>query len=63
VYLLCAQKRLRHLRVGLGRGTIRVPESAIQEYIAGATVQPDQPTAPAKVRTRPIKPRRLRMPS
>ena len=41
VYLLCAKKRLRHIRVGVGRGTIRVPPSALQEYISGATVGTD----------------------
>jgi excisionase family DNA binding protein len=64
VYLLCARKRLRHIRVGIGRGTIRVPDSALQEYITGATVRSDRPTAPEKRRSRPFNPsRHLRMPS
>ena len=42
VYLLCAQGRLVHLRVGAGgRGTIRVREEDLQIFIEGATVQPE----------------------
>lgn len=32
VYALCAKKRIRHERHGLGRGTIRIPEDALEEY-------------------------------
>lgn len=35
---LCARKRLRHERHGLGRGTIRIPEDAIEEYRRSVTV-------------------------
>jgi excisionase family DNA binding protein len=38
VYALCAGRRLRHVRVGLGRGTIRIPEDAVDEYLRGRTV-------------------------
>jgi excisionase family DNA binding protein len=38
VYALCLQRRLRHERHGLGRGTIRIPEEAIEEYRASVTV-------------------------
>ena len=39
VYALCAQKRLRHERHGLGRGVIRIPEEAIEEYRRSHTVE------------------------
>ena len=40
VYGLCARKRIRHERHGLGRGTIRIPEDALEEYRRGVTVAP-----------------------
>jgi excisionase family DNA binding protein len=38
VYALCARRRLRHSRVGLGRGKISISEDAISEYLKGAEV-------------------------
>jgi excisionase family DNA binding protein len=38
IYALCASKKLRHERHGLGRGTIRIPEDALEEYRRGVTV-------------------------
>lgn len=38
VYSLCAAKKLRHVRVGVGRGKILVPADAIAEYLAKGTV-------------------------
>jgi excisionase family DNA binding protein len=32
VYALCARKRIRHERHGFGRGIIRIPEEALEEY-------------------------------
>ncbi len=32
VYSLCSQGLLRHYRVGIGRGVLRIPEDAINEY-------------------------------
>jgi excisionase family DNA binding protein len=46
VYQLCSRKKLRHLRLGVGRGCVRIPASALDEFIKGATVQPEEPTAP-----------------
>jgi excisionase family DNA binding protein len=47
VYGLCGRKRLRHERHGLGRGTIRIPEDALDEYrrsvTVGATAAAHQP--------------------
>ena len=38
VYALCAAKKLRHVRVGVGRGKIVVPDAAIEEYLTEQTV-------------------------
>ncbi len=38
IYGLCAAKRLRHERHGLGRGKIKIPEDAIEEYRRSVTV-------------------------
>lgn len=46
VYAMCQQKRLRHFRVGTGRGTIRIREEDLAEFIEGASVQPEEPAAP-----------------
>jgi excisionase family DNA binding protein len=45
VYALCSRKRLRHERHGLGRGKIKIPEDAIEEYRRSVTVPADTPTA------------------
>jgi excisionase family DNA binding protein len=39
VYSLCAAKKLRHVRVGVGRGKILVPPDAVAEYLAKGTVK------------------------
>lgn len=63
VYVLCSRKRLRHVRVGVGRGTIRIPDSALSEFIAGATVGPAPPAgrAPLPVGPKPPKLRHVRV--
>jgi len=38
VYALCARKRIRHERHGLGRGTIKITEEALKEYRQTVTV-------------------------
>lgn len=38
VYALCAAKKLRHQRVGVGRGKILISVEAIAEYLAKGTV-------------------------
>ena len=38
VYSLIAARKLRHSRVGLGRGRIVIPAEAVEEYLAGTTV-------------------------
>ena len=43
VYGLCARKRLRHERYGLGRGVIKIPEDAIDEFRRSVTIgEPDE---------------------
>jgi excisionase family DNA binding protein len=59
VYSLCAQKRIRHERHGLGRGTIRIPEDAIDEYRKSVTVAPVGPALP--VVTKPPKLKHLKL--
>lgn len=39
VYALCAARKLRHQRVGVGRGKIVIPPDAIAEYLAVGTVK------------------------
>lgn len=36
VYALCAQGKLEHERYGIGRGTIRITESALADFRTGA---------------------------
>jgi excisionase family DNA binding protein len=40
VYGLCSRRKIRHERIGLGRGTIRIPEDAVEEYRRSVTVAP-----------------------
>ena len=43
VYGLCAAGRIRHERHGLGRGTIRIPREALDEYRQAAEIKPAAP--------------------
>lgn len=47
VYSLCSSGKLRYCRVGHGRGRIRIPEEAIQEYLARCTfgIREEKPAA------------------
>jgi excisionase family DNA binding protein len=45
VYALVASGRLRHYRVGVGRGTIRIEEDALQEVKKVAAAGADEPPA------------------
>jgi excisionase family DNA binding protein len=38
VYLLCSESKIAHIRVGIGRGAIRISEEALEEFIKNATV-------------------------
>jgi excisionase family DNA binding protein len=59
VYDLVKSGKLRHYRLGVGRGTIRISEEHLAEYLAGAESRPA--TAPI-VRARPVKLRHFRHP-
>jgi excisionase family DNA binding protein len=50
VYAMCQRKLIPHVRLGTGRGAIRISEEALAEYLDGATVRQEGPLAPqAKV--------------
>jgi excisionase family DNA binding protein len=38
IYSLCARRLIRHVRVGAGGGGIRIPASAVVEYLDQRTV-------------------------
>jgi len=46
VYLLCEQRLLPHVRIGVGRGTIRVQEEDLKRFLEKAMVRND-PEPPA----------------
>lgn len=56
VYSLISGRKLRFVRVGNGRGRIRVPEDAIGEYLARSTfgVEEKKPE-PQRVRLKHLK--------
>jgi excisionase family DNA binding protein len=57
VYGLCAQRKLRHERHGLGRGRIRIPEDALEEYRRSVTVAATREAAtapPSAARPMPV---------
>ncbi|CAN5702360.1 hypothetical protein BH23PLA1_BH23PLA1_41270 [soil metagenome] len=47
VYSLVAGRKLRFVRIGNGRGRIRIPEDAIEEYLARSTFAPKEPKEPS----------------
>jgi excisionase family DNA binding protein len=56
IYSLVAGRKLRFARVGNGRGRIRIPEGAIDEYMARATFAPqEQKPPPGRVRLKHLK--------
>jgi excisionase family DNA binding protein len=57
VYALVSARKIRHERHGLGRGSIRIPEDALDEYrrsvtvvAVGGAVQQPPPVKPMKFR-------------
>jgi excisionase family DNA binding protein len=60
VYALCQAKKLRHVRVGLGRGHIRVSEEAFADYLAGAAVGEERKPQPRPAAHQPARLRHLR---
>jgi excisionase family DNA binding protein len=60
VYALVQRRKIRHERHGLGRGTIRIPETALDEYRRSREFgAEDRPPAPERRRER-LKHLRLR---
>ncbi len=58
VYALCAGRRIRHARVGIGRGKIVIPPDAVAEYLSGGTVEPGGeafPTPTGQPRKGPVR--------
>jgi excisionase family DNA binding protein len=53
-YNLVARGKIRHVRVGLGRGGIRIPEEALMEYLKarewGGQSEPLAPPQRAKLK-------------
>ena len=57
VYQLCARGKLRHRRIGVGRGTIRISEDQLADYLRQAEQGP-APVIPAR-RSHPAIPDRM----
>jgi excisionase family DNA binding protein len=56
VYALCAAGQIAHERHGLGRGTIRIPEDALEEYRGRAAGRwPGPPPAPLRHLSHPTR--------
>jgi excisionase family DNA binding protein len=58
VYQLCSAGKIRHERHGLGRGVIRIPPEALEEYRQSCTIggQRAEPATPTPV-VKPTRPR------
>lgn len=52
VYSLCAARRIRHRRVGLGRGKIQIPEDALEEFGRKCTIGAEEEVIPPPPRPR-----------
>jgi excisionase family DNA binding protein len=46
IYSLCSRRKIRHERHGLGRGTLRIPEDALEEYRQRVTIGVKKEAAP-----------------
>ena len=56
IYTLISGRRLRFVRIGNGRGRLRVGEDAIEEYLARSTFAPQEPNAvPVRVKLKHLK--------
>jgi excisionase family DNA binding protein len=58
IYALCQKKVIPHVRVGTGRGAIRISEDGLARYLAGAAVQQDdvgQPPPPPPIKLKHLK--------
>jgi excisionase family DNA binding protein len=65
VYGLCAARKIRHERHGVGRGAIRIPEAALHEYRQARTVdvEPEAASVPPPPRKPPVTLKHLHLPS
>jgi excisionase family DNA binding protein len=61
VYAMCATRKLPHVRLGAGRGTIRIPEDAVTRDQGSEPERPEGPAGPAKANR--VKSRSHRLPS
>ena len=52
VYGLCQRRKIRHERHGLGRGKIKIPLDALEEYRKSVTVEVRAVEQPVPVRKR-----------
>lgn len=52
---LCQARRLRHQRIGLGRGAIRIAPEALEEYQRSVTVEAGQGTGKAESARKPCR--------
>lgn len=54
IYALCQKKVIPHVRVGTGRGAIRISEEGLEVYLAGAAVRQNDvglpPPPPTKLK-------------
>jgi excisionase family DNA binding protein len=50
IYGLCGRQKLAHLRIGAGRGTIRIPEESLDAFVSGVTVRAEDSPAPPQPR-------------
>jgi excisionase family DNA binding protein len=55
VYALCARKRLRHERYGLGRGVIKIPEDALEDLRRSVSVSDHDDQEPKPNPSTPVK--------
>jgi excisionase family DNA binding protein len=46
VYELCRAKKIRHHRMGVDGGTIRIPQDACEEYLLDCTQEPQAESPP-----------------
>ncbi len=46
VYGLCRRKLLRHVRIGLGRGAVRIEEADLEDFLRGRALRPEEPAPP-----------------
>lgn len=55
VYTLCSQRKIRHQRVGPGRGRILIPSDAIAEYLRSTTVEAEASPDASAPRSQPLR--------